>query len=146
MEVQQAEQLVTVVEQEVEISAAPGDVYRGLIDRLTHLNSGPDNIPMPMTLEEWPGGRWFRDLGNGSGHLWGFVQSIKAPTLLELYGPMFMSFAVATNMIIRVEPIANGARIALRHQILGPIPEEYRTGVNEGWAHMLNSVKERVEK
>ncbi|HEX3702577.1 MAG TPA: hypothetical protein VHU82_04550 [Vicinamibacterales bacterium] len=35
-------------------------------------------------LEAWPGGRWFRDLGDNTGHLWGHVQAIKPPTLPEI--------------------------------------------------------------
>ena len=47
---------------------------------------------MPMKLEAWPGGRWYRDLGDGNGHFWGHVQAIKRPTLLEISGPLFMSY------------------------------------------------------
>src|SRR6202040_911749 len=46
--------------------------------------------PMPMKLEAWPGGRWYRDLGDNNGHFWGVVQAIKRPTLLEITGPLFM--------------------------------------------------------
>ena len=46
---------------------------------------------MPMNIEPWPGGRWFRDLGNNNGHFWGNVQAIKRPTLLEITGPLFAS-------------------------------------------------------
>jgi len=45
---------------------------------------------MNMKLEPWPGGRWFRDLGNNTGHLWGHVQVIKPPKVLELVGPTMM--------------------------------------------------------
>ena len=41
-----------------------------------------------MKIEPWPGGRWYRDLGNNAGHLWGHVQVIKPPTLLEICGPL----------------------------------------------------------
>ena len=41
---------------------------------------------MPFKLEAWPGGRWFRDLGNNAGHLWGHVRVIKPPALLEISG------------------------------------------------------------
>ena len=56
-----------------------------------------------MMLEPWPGGRWFRDLGNGNGHFWGQVQAIKAPALLEITGPLMMSFAVASNVQYRLK-------------------------------------------
>ena len=42
--------------------------------------------PLPMVLEPHPGGRWYRELGGDNGHLWGFVQSIKRPVLLENLG------------------------------------------------------------
>lgn len=66
---------------------------------------------MPMVLEEWPGGRWFRDLGNGQGHLWGFVQVIKPPTLIEIQGPMFMSYAAAGHLQLRLTQIPGGTEL-----------------------------------
>ena len=51
----------------------------------------PTASRMPMILETKPGGRWYRDLGGDNGHHWGFVQSIKRPALLEIWGPLFMS-------------------------------------------------------
>ena len=49
---------------------------------------GAEDRPMPMKIEPWPGGRWYRDLGDSNGHFWGNVQAIKRPTLLEFCGPM----------------------------------------------------------
>ena len=60
----ESERLKLDISQSIEIRAAIGDAYAALIRRLTTDNSTPDNKPMPMVLEEWPGGRWFRDLGN----------------------------------------------------------------------------------
>ena len=56
---------------------------------------------LKMKLEAWPGGRWFRDLGNNTGHLWGHVQVIKPPKLLELVGPTMMSYPARS-----AEPVA----------------------------------------
>jgi uncharacterized protein YndB with AHSA1/START domain len=39
---------------------------------------------MNMKLEAWPGGRWFRDTGNNTGHLWGHVQVIKPSKVMAL--------------------------------------------------------------
>ena len=66
------------------------------------LNQAPDGAPLPMMLEPYPGGRWFRDLGGDNGHLWGFVQSIKRPALLEIWGPLFMSTAATSNLLYRL--------------------------------------------
>src|SRR5471030_2511657 len=58
---------------------------------------------MNIKIEPFPGGRWFRDLGNNTGHLWGHVQVIKPPFLLELTGPMMMSYAVASHIQYRLK-------------------------------------------
>jgi hypothetical protein len=49
-----------------------------------------------------PGGRWYRDLGEDNGHFWGTVQAIKRPTLLEITGPLFMSYAAVSNLQYRL--------------------------------------------
>ncbi|QDT68135.1 hypothetical protein MalM25_10510 [Planctomycetes bacterium MalM25] len=140
-----AEDLVLDLTQTVEIQAAPGDAYRALLERLTSNNSTPDNRPMPMVLEEWPGGRWFRDLNGGQGHLWGFVQVIKPPTLLEIQGPLFMSYAVAGHVQFRLTPIAGGVELMVRHQAIGRIDPEHREGVVFGWNSLLEKVKQSAE-
>lgn len=139
------EEMTLDITQSIEIESALGDAYAALIRRLTTENSSPDNKPMPMVLEEWPGGRWFRDLGNGQGHLWGFVQVIKPPTLIEIHGPMFMSYAVAGHLQLRLTQIAGGAELEMRHQVIGKVLEEHRVGVNKGWKHFLQGVKELAE-
>lgn len=132
--------------QEVEIKAAIGDAYTALVSRLTHENTTPDNKPMPMVLEEWPGGRWFRDLGAGQGHLWGFVQVIKPPNLIEIHGPMFMSYAVAGHLQIRLTQIPGGTELSLRHQVIGLVKDEHREGVTRGWEYLLGCVKKLAEQ
>jgi hypothetical protein len=89
-----------------------------------------------LKLEPWPGGRWFRDLGNDNGHLWGHVQSIKRPTLLEIYGPLFMSYAVASNLQYRLSEEPGGTLIKFHHSALGFIQDEHRANVGKGWTHI----------
>ena len=141
----ETEELTLDVSQSIEINAPIGDAYKALIRRLTGENSTPDNRPMPMVLEAWPGGRWFRDLGNGQGHLWGLVQVIKPPTLIEIHGPMFMSYPVAGHIQFRLTQIAGGVELYLRHRVLGQIEDEHRAGVTLGWDHHLQSVKQLAE-
>ena len=131
--------------QSIEIDAAIGDAYNAMIRRLSSENSTPDNRPMPMVLEAWPGGRWFRDLGNGQGHLWGFVQVIKPPTLIEIHGPMFMSYAVAGHLQLRLTQIPGGTELTLRHQVLGDVAEEHRAGLNQGWDYFMQTVKQMAQ-
>jgi hypothetical protein len=131
--------------QSIEMNVAIGDAYKALIHRLTDEHSAPNNKSIPMVLEEWPGGRWFRDLGNGQGHLWGFVQVIKPPTLIEIQGPMFMSYAVAGHLQFRLTQISGGVELHLRHRVLGLVDDEHRTGVVSGWDHFLKGVKQLSE-
>lgn len=133
------------ISQEVSIKAAPGDVFRSLLKRLAEENDTQDGKAMTMVLEAWPGGRWFRDLGDQQGHLWGFVQVIKPPTLLEISGPMFMSYPATGHLQFRVSQVSGGATLTLRHRVLGFIDPEHRKGVNAGWGHLLQKVKERSE-
>lgn len=139
-------ELTLDISQKIDIEAAIGDAYKSLIRRLSTENSTPDNKAMPMVLEEWPGGRWFRDLGAGQGHLWGFVQVIKPPNLIEIHGPMFMSYAVAGHLQLRLTQTSGGTELSLRHQVLGFVQDEHRQGVTHGWDFLLQSVKEMSEQ
>ncbi|MEZ6058758.1 MAG: SRPBCC domain-containing protein [Planctomycetaceae bacterium] len=131
--------------QSVIISAAIGDVWKNLLQRLSADSATSDGQPMPLVLEEWPGGRWFRDLGSGQGHLWAFVQVIKPPTILELQGPMFMSYAVAGHIQFKLIQQTDGVELALRHRAMGMIEDEHRKGVVPGWQAILEHVKSRSE-
>jgi hypothetical protein len=128
------------VQQHVEIKAAIGDVYRGVLRQFGEGFTNPTGESLQMILEQWPGGRWFRDRGNGIGHLWGHVQVIKPPVLLELSGPMFMSYPAMNHLELKLEEIAGGTRLALRHRAIGFIDPAHREGVSTGWQHLLNSI------
>jgi uncharacterized protein YndB with AHSA1/START domain len=109
----------------------------------------PDGKPFPMTIEPWVGGRWFRDLGEAGGykygHLWGHVQVIKAPTLLELAGPMPMSFPAMNHVQYRLTAEGRSTRLSVVHRAMGLIPQDFRDGMPEGWAHGLRRVKQIAE-
>jgi uncharacterized protein YndB with AHSA1/START domain len=135
------QQLTLDITETIEIKAPIERAYQALIRRLTVDNSTPDNQPMPMVLEEFPGGRWFRDLGDSQGHLWGFVQVIKPPTLIEIHGPLFMSYAVAGHVQLRLTESADGTEFTLRHRVLGFVEESHRIGVPHGWGNLLQTVK-----
>jgi hypothetical protein len=100
---------------------------------------------MKLTLERWPGGRWFRDLGNNTGHLWGHVQVIKPPKLLEIVGPMMMSYAAASHIQYRLTEETDGVRLTLTHQAIGLILPEHLEGVNKGWGDTVADIKAKAE-
>jgi hypothetical protein len=95
------ENLMLSVTQEIHVRAPLETAFAALLEQLGPGGDTPDGKPMPMKIEPWPGGRWFRDLGDGNGHFWGHVQAIKRPTLLEIAGPLFMSYAVVSNVQYR---------------------------------------------
>lgn len=137
--------LVLDVSQSVEINASVDDAWAAMLRRLTTANSTPDNKPMPMVLEEFPGGRWYRDLGDQQGHLWGFVQVIKAPALLEVHGPLFMSYPATGHVQFRLTQLENAVELSLRHRVLGLIEDDHREGITAGWECFLGGVKEMSE-
>jgi hypothetical protein len=135
------EEMTLDIEQHIDVKAAIGDVFRSALHRFGEGSTNPKGESMQLVLEQWPGGRWFRDRGNGIGHLWGHVQVIKAPVLLELSGPMFMSYPAINHLEIKLVEISGGTRLSLRHRAIGLIDPEHRTGVVAGWRHMLETVQ-----
>src|SRR5215470_323905 len=128
--------------QSIDIQADIGDVFRSVLHRLGEGSTNEKGESMQMILEQWPGGRWFRDRSNGVGHLWGHVQVIKAPVLLELSGPMFMSYPAVNHIEVKLEEISGGTRLAFRHRAIGLIDPAHRAGVSDGWQHMMNAIAE----
>src|ERR1700723_1967716 len=86
------------IHQEIEVNAPIALVFESVLEQVGPGGDRLDGTPMPMTLEAWPGGRWFRDLGDNAGHFWGHVQVIKPPTLLEIFGPMPMSYPAINHV------------------------------------------------
>jgi hypothetical protein len=136
------ENLTLNITQEIHVKASLEVTFEALLEQLGPSNAVTDGAPMPMKLEAWPGGRWFRDLGEGNGHCWGTVQAIKRPTLLEITGPLFMSYPVASNVQYRLSETDGGTLIKCHHAALGLIQDEHRKGVTGGWG----TINERVRK
>lgn len=128
--------------QSIDIKADIEVVFRSLLHRLGEGFATPEGNSLQMKMEQWPGGRWFRDRGNGIGHFWGHVQVIKPPVLLELSGPLFMSYPALNHIEVKLEQRPGGTHVDFRHRAIGIIDPAHRQGVTEGWKHMLDSVAE----
>jgi hypothetical protein len=139
------EDMTLDVEQQIDIKASPEKAFAAVLHRLGKGNTRPDGESLQLDLEVKPGGRWYRDRGNGIGHLWGFVQVIKPPTLLELSGPMFMSYPANNHLEVKVEKTSGGSKVTLRHRAIGMIDPQHRKGVGTGWKHILESIKKDCE-
>ena len=140
------DQMTLDLKEEMQVDAPIDTVFAALVEELGPANRNHHETPMPMMLEPWPGGRWFRDLGNGNGHLWGHVQAIKVPTLLEISGPLMMSFAVASNVQYRLKEVDGVTTITLKHSALGLFPENYRVPLTQGWTLIMNRARQRAER
>ncbi|HEU4724075.1 MAG TPA: SRPBCC domain-containing protein [Candidatus Eisenbacteria bacterium] len=134
------------IDQTLEIKAAPAEVYEGLLRRLCHIEGVDGRPDVILKLERRPGGRYYRDLGNDAGHLWGIVQSIKPPFLIEFFGPMMMSHPVAGHLIVRLAEIPGGTKLDFRHRAFGMVPPELKEGLPLGWGQVLQSLKRDVER
>jgi uncharacterized protein YndB with AHSA1/START domain len=147
MPVQATEQQFEIVKDE-EINAPIAIVFEAILEQMGPGMDTPDGKSLAMKLEAWPGGRWFRDLGNNNGHLWGHVQAIKAPELLEIYGPLFMSGAVVSGLQYRLTEEGGKTRVHLIHRAMGNLPPGAADGTrtNDGWTLLLTRVRETAER
>jgi hypothetical protein len=140
------EDLTLEITQEMNVHAPLDVTFVALLDEMGPQNVTPDGTPLPMKLEPWPGGRWYRDLGDNNGHLWGHVQAIKRPTLIEIVGPLFASYPFVSNVQYRLTEANGGTLIAFRHSALGLIQDQHRAGVNKGWSALLERIRTHAEK
>ena len=125
----------------VEISAPIDIAFEAVLDHLGPEGEMPGGKPFPMKIEPWPGGRWYRDLGEDSGHLWGHVQAIKPPSLLEICGPLMMSYAASNNLQYRLFEEGDMTRLEFVHSAMGLILPEHRNGLSEGWHYWLERIR-----
>jgi uncharacterized protein YndB with AHSA1/START domain len=142
---EQAIQTLEITKEE-EIAAPIEVVFETLLEHLGPLNETEEASPLPMKLEPWPGGRWYRDLGSNTGHLWGHVQVIKPPTLLEICGPLFMSYPAISHVQYRLTAESGVTRLRLTHRAIGQILPDHREGVGQGWSHILTKIREVAER
>lgn len=129
---------------EEEIAAPVSIVFETILEEMGPRNSTPEK-PMPMVLEAWPGGRWYRDLGNNSGHYWGSVQAIKPPSLLEISGPLFMSNPAVSNVQYRLTEEGAITRLRFVHRAMGWVTEQERA-VDAGWSQLMDRIRTSAAK
>ena len=140
-----AESQTFTITEEIAVRAPLEQTFQSLIAHMGRLNETPEGAPLPMVLEPRPGGRWYRDLAGDNGHLWGFVQSIKRPVLLEIWGPLFLSTAATSNLTYRLSETPDGTLITFTHTLLGPFPEEHRPRLAAGWTALHARVRKAAE-
>lgn len=139
------EDMTLTVEKEIHVAASLEQTFEALLEQIGSGNETPDGVKMPMVLEAWPGGRWYRELGEGNGHFWAHVQAIKRPTLLEFVGPMFASYPFSSNVQYRLSEVDGGTLIKFHHYGFGWVDARHRENVHKGWGWILESARKRAE-
>lgn len=129
----------------IDVHASMERTFASLLVQMGRQNQTPDGTPLPMVIEPHPGGRWYRTLGGDNGHLWGFVQSIKRPALLEIWGPLFISTGASSNLMYRLAETDDGTRITFTHSVVGPLPDGFRDHMAPGWSALHGRVRAAAE-
>jgi hypothetical protein len=142
---QRIEDFTLTVTLETHVRAGLDATFAAVLDQVGPLNQTPEGVVLQMKLEAWPGGRWYRDLGDGNGHFWGNVQAIKRPTLLEIYGPLFASYPLVSNLQYRLSEEKGGTLIKFRHTAFGFMEEQHRIGATKGWTNLMERIRAQAE-
>jgi DNA-binding transcriptional ArsR family regulator/uncharacterized protein YndB with AHSA1/START domain len=138
-----AANLVTfIIEQEIEIKAAPGDLFRALTADIgewwghPHLHEDARDV----VLDPVPGGLVKQVTRDGGGNVMFMVQALRRDRLLVLHGTMGMANMVHMAVRFEVEPIKGGStRLRLKHTAIGDLTPETRADFVKGWGDLLGS-------
>ena len=139
------ENLTLTIDKEIQVKAPIDVTFAALLEQLGPSNETLDGKSLSMKIEAWPGGRWYRDLGEDNGHFWANVKAIMRPTLLEFTGPLFASFPFVSNVQYRLSEVNGGTLIKFRHAALGIVPEGQKAGMDKGWNSMHERVRQHAE-
>ena len=138
---------VLTVEQQITIEAPRDQVFDAITTNIAKwfaYRSRPE-----MTLEPWPGGRFFEGDPKGDGFLWGTVLEIRRPAVLrvsELLGSLDQARAGAHKYELE-EIDANTTTLKFSCQLLGEIDDEARGCLESGWGELLSThLRDWVEK
>ena len=131
---------------EIRIAAPIEIAFEAMLDQLGEQGQMPGDKPFPMKLEQFPGGRWYRDTGNNAGHLWGHVSVIKPPNLLEITGPLMIPNASINHLQYKFKADGGVTLLTFAHRSIGLFTPEFRDGLHEGWGYWLERITKLAEQ
>jgi hypothetical protein len=70
------------------------------------------------------------------------VQVVKPPKLLELNGPLFMSYPAISHVQYRLLEEGAKTRLKLTHRAIGLIDPDHAKGVHTGWQDVIDQIVE----
>jgi len=99
---QAIENLTLSITEEIHVKASLDATFAALLEEIGPHSEGPDGKPMPMKIEAWPGGRWYRDLGEKQRAFLGTRASHQEADVARISGPLFMSYPAVSNVQYRL--------------------------------------------
>ena len=133
---------------EITIDAPPVAVQKAVVEDIGQWMVSPENNQsMQLRIEPFVGGRVFRDLGDGNGHLWAHISVLKSG-LIEMTGPFANPLPAYSLIRFRfTESGANQTKLTFTHQAVGAVMQEMLDGAPEGWKMILEKgLKAHVER
>ena len=73
------EDITFTLNQEIHVKAPLDTTFAALLEQLGPGNETHEGKSLHLKIEAWPGGRWYRDLGDGNGHFWAVVRPSSGP-------------------------------------------------------------------
>ena len=101
-----------------------------------------------VTLEPWPGGRFFETFrdGNGDGGLYAHVTYLERGRMLRTSGPMGLRGAGLYVKTYRLEADGDATIVRTHAEMLGRFSDETRAGYRVGNVAVVEALKAWVER
>lgn len=110
-------------EREIEISATPSAVFKGLTDDIGEWFGAPylqtGDAARDMILDARPGGKWIEMTKAGDGAVWGEVQEIRRDKVLALEGRMGMRPAMFARIVFDLAWRTGGCTLIMTFKAVG---------------------------
>jgi hypothetical protein len=133
------------ITEEIRVAAPLDKAFAALLEELGPANRGQNDVPMPMMLEAWPGGRWFRDLGNGNGTPVGPCTGHQGAGAARDHGAAVDVLRRRVERAVPPQGENGGTIITLKHSAFGRFPDGYGAPASQGWKNIFARVRQRVE-
>ncbi len=136
------------IEVEIRVSAPRERVFTALttgVGRWWHLRIRQHDLSTTMVLEPHVGGRFFEDLGDGTGALWGTVLDFLPPKLLRIGGPLSMRTPVTCVFEYHLEEDGNDTIVKFQHRCFGWFEASMKEKHVAGWRQLFDALKAYAE-
>ena len=140
----------------VEVRQAPPmafELFTGRMGEWWQNKTPGDNPAVAITIEPFPGGRWFETDAQGRETVWGKVMEWQPPARVLLVWEMNRDFRYDPNVVTEIEITfretdGGGTRIVLEHRKLetyGADAERIAGMIGKGWPKQLHGFEQFAE-